>query len=150
MEVILLEKIGNLGDLGDKVSVKAGFGRNFLIPQNKAVPATRDNVKAFEERRAELERLEAEKLAEARVRAEKVNALDITLTAKAGEEGKLFGSITVRDIVEAAEKRDVEIDKIEVQLPEGPIRALGDYEIDIQLHAEVTATINIKVIAEQA
>lgn len=148
MEVILLEKIVNLGDLGDKVNVKSGYGRNFLIPQNKAVPATKENVLAFEERRAELERIEAEKLAQAQVRAEQVNGLDITLTAKAGEEGKLFGSITVRDIVEAAVKRGVEIDKSEVHLPEGPIRALGEYEIDVQLHPEVTATIRIGVIAE--
>lgn len=148
MEVILLEKIVNLGDLGDKVNVKAGYGRNFLIPQNKAVPATKENVEAFEARRAELEHLEQEKLAEAQARAEKVNGLDITLTAKAGEEGKLFGSITVRDIVDAVAKRGVEIDKSEVHLPEGPIRALGEYEIDVQLHPEVTATVRIGVIAE--
>lgn len=148
MEVILLEKVVNLGDLGDKVNVKSGYGRNFLIPQNKAVPATRENIAAFEVRRAELERVEQEKLAHARERAAKVNLLDITLTAKAGEEGKLFGSITVRDIVEAAEKRGVEIDKSEVHLPEGPIRALGEYEIEVQLHPEVEAVIKIGVIAE--
>lgn len=148
MEVILLEKIVNLGDLGDKVNVKSGYGRNFLIPQHKAVPATAENIKEFEARRAELERMEQEKLAEAQARAEKVNGLDITLTAKAGEEGKLFGSITVRDIVEAAEKRGVEIDKSEVMMPEGPIRALGEFELDILLHPEVTATIKIGVIAE--
>lgn len=148
MEVILLEKIVNLGDLGDTVNVKAGYGRNFLIPQNKAVPATKENVAAFEVRRAELERQEQEKLAQAQARAEQVNGLDITLTAKAGEEGKLFGSITVRDIVDAVAKRGVEIDKSEVHLPEGPIRALGEYEIDVQLHPEVTATVKIGVIAE--
>ena len=148
MEVILLEKIVNLGDLGDKVNVKSGYGRNFLIPQHKAVPATADNIREFEARRAELERVEQGKLAEAQARAEKVNGLDITLTAKAGEEGKLFGSITVRDIVEAAEKYGVEIDKSEVMMPEGPIRALGEFELDILLHPEVTATIKIGVIAE--
>jgi len=148
VEVILLEKIVNLGDLGDKVNVKSGYGRNFLIPQNKAVPATRENIAAFEVRRAELERVEQEKMAQAQERAGQVNGLDITLTAKAGEEGKLFGSITVRDIVEAAEKRGVEIDKSEVHLPEGPIRALGEYEIQVQLHPEVEATIRIGVIAE--
>jgi len=148
MEVILLEKIVNLGDLGDTVSVKSGYGRNFLIPQNKAVPATKANIEAFERRRAELEEIEQGKFEHAQGRAVKINELDITLTAKAGEEGKLFGSITVRDIVEAAAKRDVEIDKIEVMLPEGPIRALGEYEIDVQLHPEVTATIKIGVIAE--
>jgi large subunit ribosomal protein L9 len=148
MEVILLEKIVNLGDLGDTVSVKSGYGRNFLIPQNKAVPATKGNIEAFERRRAELEKIEQGKFEHAQGRAAKINELDITLTAKAGEEGKLFGSITVRDIVEAAAKRDVEIDKSEVMLPEGPIRALGEYEIDVQLHPEVTATIKIGVIAE--
>jgi large subunit ribosomal protein L9 len=148
VEVILLEKIVNLGDLGDKVHVKSGYGRNFLIPKNKAVPATRANIQAFEERRAELERIEEEKLGEAQARAVKINELDITLTAKAGEEGKLFGSITVRDIVEAAEKRGVDIDKSEVRLPEGPIRALGEYEIEVQLHPEVIATVKIGVIAE--
>ncbi len=149
MEVILLEKVVNLGDLGDQVTVKAGFGRNFLIPQQKAVPATKQNVAEFEVRRAELERLEKEKLAEAQKRADKVNALDVTLTAKAGEEGKLFGSITVRDIVDAAATHGVEIDKSEVMLPDGPIRNLGEFEIDIQLHPEVTAVIRIGVIAEQ-
>lgn len=148
MEVILLEKVVNLGDLGDKVDVKAGFGRNFLIPQNKAVPATKDNVQAFEARRAELERIEGEKRAEAQARAALVGGLDITLTVKAGDEGKLFGSITVRDIVEAAEKRGVPIDKSEVLMPEGPLRELGEYEIDAQLHAEVTATMKIRVVAE--
>ena len=148
MEVILLEKVVNLGDLGDKVNVKSGYGRNFLIPQNKAVPATRENILAFEARRAELEKVEQEKLAQAEARAAQVNGLDITLTAKAGEEGKLFGSITVRDIVEAAAARGVEIDKIEVHLPEGPIRSLGEFEIEVQLHPEVTATIKIGVIAE--
>ncbi|MEX2327713.1 MAG: 50S ribosomal protein L9 [Pseudomonadales bacterium] len=148
MQVILLENVVNLGDLGDKVEVKSGYGRNFLIPQNKAVPATKDNVLAFEARRAELERIEGEKRAEAEARAKLVGGLDITLTVKAGDEGKLFGSITVRDIVDAAEKRGVEIDKSEVLMPDGPIRALGEYEIDAQLHAEVTATMKIRVIAE--
>ena len=148
MEVILLERVVNLGDLGDRVDVKSGYGRNFLIPQKKAVPATKDNVVAFEARRAELESLEQAKLVEAQARAVKVNALDITLTVKAGDEGKLFGSITVRDIVDAAEKRGVSIDKIEVLMPDGPLRELGEFEIDVQLHAEVIATIKVGVIAE--
>ena len=149
MEVILLEKIVNLGDLGDKVTVKAGFGRNYLIPQNKAVPATKQNIAEFEERRAELERVEQEKLAEAQKRAEQVSALDITITVKAGDEGKLFGSVTVRDITEAAEKRSVTIDNSEVLLPEGPLREVGEYEIDVQLHPEVVATMKLGVIAEE-
>jgi len=149
MEVILLEKIVNLGDLGDHVTVKGGFGRNYLIPQNKAVPATKANIAEFEARRAELERQEKERFAEAQKRADQVNSLDVTITVKAGDEGKLFGSVTVRDIVEAAEKRGVEIDASEVFLPEGPIRELGEYDIDVQLHAELLATMKVGVIAEE-
>lgn len=149
MEVILLQDVGNLGELGDKVTVKAGYGRNYLIPQHIAVPATKENLEEFEERRAELQRIADEKLAEAKKRAELVNGLDITLTVKAGEEGKLFGSVTVRDIAEAAGKRGVEIDNSEINLPEGPIRALGEYEIDVQLHPEVNAVLKLGVIAEQ-
>ncbi|HJP50852.1 MAG TPA: 50S ribosomal protein L9, partial [Pseudomonadales bacterium] len=107
MQVILLENIGNLGELGEKVNVKSGYGRNFLIPQHKAVPATEDNVRVFEERRIELQRVADDKLNEAKALAEQISALDITLTMKAGEEGKLFGSITVRDIAEAAESKGV-------------------------------------------
>lgn len=149
MEVILLEDIANLGELGDKVSVKSGYGRNFLIPQHKAVPATKENIREFEERRAELQRIADEKLAEAKARAGKVNGLDITLTVKAGDEGKLFGSVTVRDIADAAAARGVEIDNSEIRLPEGPIRQLGEYEIDVQLHPEVDAVVKLGVIAEQ-
>lgn len=148
MEVILLEKIVNLGDLGDKVSVKSGYGRNFLLPQNKAVAATKENIRTFEVRRAELEKIEQAKLGEARKRAEKINGLTLALTAKAGEEGKLFGSITVRDIVDAVEAQGIEIDKSEVLMPDGPIRALGEYEIDVQVHAAVIATIKVGVVAE--
>tara|TARA_R110001592_G_scaffold347781_2_gene641517 strand:+ start:185 stop:634 length:450 start_codon:yes stop_codon:yes gene_type:complete len=148
MEVILLEDIANLGELGEKVTVKAGYGRNFLIPQHKAVPATKQNVIEFEERRAELQKAANEKLAVAKARAEKVNALDITLTTKAGDEGKLFGSITVRDIAEAAESRGVEIEKNEIQMPDGPLRQLGEYQIGIQLHADVIAELKVVVIAE--
>lgn len=149
MEVILLEDIANLGELGEKVDVKAGYGRNFLIPQKKAVPATKQNLIEFEERRAELQKLANEKLEEAKARAEKVNALDITITTKAGDEGKLFGSITVRDIVDACVSRGVEVEKHEVQMPDGPIRQLGEYEFSVQLHAEVVAEIKVGVIAEQ-
>ncbi|MCB1691857.1 MAG: 50S ribosomal protein L9 [Pseudomonadales bacterium] len=150
MEVILLEKVVNLGDLGDRVNVRPGYGRNFLIPQNKAVPATKSNIEAFEARRAELEKIEAGKLAEAQKLAEQVKLLEITLTAKAGDEGKLFGSITVRDIVEAVEKRGIEIDRSEVAMPEGPIRQTGEYEIEIILHPEVSEMIKVTVIAEAA
>ena len=111
MEVILLESIAKLGDLGDKVSVKSGYGRNYLIPQHKAVPATTENIEAFEARKAELQRQEDDKLALASDRAEKISALSLSLTSKAGEEGKLFGSITVRDITEAAASQGVEIER---------------------------------------
>lgn len=149
MEVILLENIGNLGGLGDKVDVKAGYGRNFLIPQGKAVPATRDAIAQFETRRAELEAAAAEALAAAEKRAEALNALDpISIGANAGEEGKLFGSVGTRDIAEALAAAGCEVDKSEVRLPEGPLRELGEFEVDIQVHGDVTATVVVAVVAE--
>ena len=149
MEVILLENIGNLGGLGDRVDVKAGFGRNFLIPQGKAVSATKENVAQFETRRAALEAAAAEAVAAAETRAEAINALEtITVEANAGEEGKLFGSIGTRDIAEAVAGAGCEIDKSEVRLPEGALRELGEYEITIHIHASVNATVNLNVIAE--
>ncbi|MEM7362417.1 MAG: 50S ribosomal protein L9 [Pseudomonadota bacterium] len=149
MQVILLEKIANLGDLGDQVSVKSGYGRNYLVPQNKAVPATAENIAQFEERRAELERISNERLGEAQGRADKINGTQVTITSKAGEEGKLFGSITVRDIAEAAGRRDIRLDKSEILLPDGPLRTLGEYDVDAKLHPEVIATLKVTVIAEQ-
>lgn len=148
MEVILLESIAKLGELGDKVNVKSGYGRNFLIPQQKAVPATADNLLQFEARRAELEKAANEKLAEATTRAEKISELSVTITTKAGEEGKLFGSIGVRDIADACEAKGVPLEKSEVRLPEGPIRELGEFEIDVHLHAEVNAVLKLAVVAE--
>ena len=149
MEVILLENISNLGGLGDKVDVKAGFGRNYLIPQGKAVPATEDAVAQFEARRAELEASAAEALAAAEARGAELNALQlITIAANAGEEGKLFGSIGTRDIADAVIAAGVEIDKAEVRLPEGALREVGEYEVDIQVHGEVTATIAVAVVPE--
>lgn len=148
MEVILLEKVGKLGGIGDKVAVKAGFGRNYLVPQGKAVPATEENVKEFEARRAELEKAAAEKVAEAQARAEKLQDLSVTLTAMAGEEGKLFGSIGTKDIADAVTAAGAEVEKAEVKLPEGTLRELGEYDIDIQLHADVTQTIKLVVVAE--
>jgi|TARA_B100001059_G_scaffold55106_1_gene49776 large subunit ribosomal protein L9 len=149
MEVILLENIGNLGALGDKVDVKPGYGRNFLIPQGKAVPATGDNVAKFEARRAELETAAAETLAAAAARGDAMSALgSIDIAATAGEEGKLFGSVGTRDIAEALTAAGCEVDKAEVRLPEGVIRELGEFEIMIQLHAEVTASVAINIVAE--
>ncbi len=149
MEVILLENIVNLGSLGDKVDVKAGYGRNFLVPQGKAVPATETNVAEFEARRAELEAAAAEQLSAAEKRAEALNALElVTIAANAGEEGKLFGSIGTRDIAEALTQTGCEVDKAEVRLPEGALRELGEYEVAIQVHGDVTALVNIAVVAE--
>ncbi|KPP98202.1 50S ribosomal protein L9 [Marinobacter sp. HL-58] len=148
MEVILLEKVANLGSLGDKVKVKAGYGRNFLLPYGKAVPATADNLKAFEERRAELEKAAAEKLSAAQARAEALEGASVTITSKAGEEGKLFGSIGVRDIADAITAAGTEVEKSEVRLPEGPLRVVGEYEIELQLHSDVSVVINLAVVAE--
>jgi len=148
MEVILQEKIHNLGDLGDKVRVKPGYGRNYLIPQGKAVPATPENVAKFEIRRAELEKAQAEQLAEARARAEKINGLRLTIARKAAEEGKLYGSVATADIVEAATAAGAEIGKHELHLPEGPIRLVGEYELHVSLHADVECTITVEVVAE--
>ena len=149
MEVILLENIGSLGGLGDKIDVKAGFGRNYLIPQGKAVPATADNIAQFEARRAELEAAAAETLAAAQARAETINSLGlISIAANAGEEGKLFGSIGTRDIADAVTAAGAEIDKSEVRLPEGALRELGEYEIAIQVHGDVTAMVAVAVVPE--
>ena len=128
MDVILLEKVANLGSLGDKVKVKAGYGRNFLLPYGKAVAATADNLKAFEERRAELEKAAAEKLSAAQARGEALEGASVTITSKAGEEGKLFGSIGVRDIADAITATGTDVEKSEVRLPEGPLRVVGEYE----------------------
>ncbi len=148
MEVILLDKVTNLGGLGDKVKVKSGYGRNYLLPYGKAVPATAENVKHFEERRAELEKAAGEKLSAAQSRADMVNGKDVTIVAKAGDEGKLFGSIGTRDIAQAISAMGTEIEKSEVKLPEGALRAIGEYEIDLQLHSDVVATVKVIIVAE--
>ncbi len=148
MEVILLEKVGKMGGLGDQVNVKAGFGRNYLIPYGKAVPATKANLENFGARRAELEKAAAEKLSEAQARAEKLNEIELTVVAKAGDEGKLFGSIGARDIADAITEAGMPVAKSEVRLPEGPVRNTGEFEIAIQLHSEVTAVLSLVVVAE--
>ncbi|MFT5425404.1 MAG: large subunit ribosomal protein L9 [Gammaproteobacteria bacterium] len=150
MEVILLEKINKLGDLGDKVNVAAGYARNYLIPVGKAVSATADNLEKFESRRAELEMAQVEGLKAATVRADKLNATEITVERIAGEEGKLFGSVSAADIAEAVTTAGAELAKSEVRLPEGPLRALGEYEVDIHLHAEVNAKVKVIVVAEKS
>ncbi len=148
MDVILLDKIGNLGNVGDKVSVKAGFGRNFLIPQGKALPATTANVAEFEARRAELEAAAAEKKAAAEERSKKLAELSVTISANAGDEGKLFGSVGTRDIAEAITAAGVEVAKAEVKLPEGALREVGEFDVDVQLHSEVMQTVKIVIAAE--
>ncbi len=149
MEVILLEKIRNLGALGDKVKVKAGFARNFLIPQGKAVFANKDNIAKFEQRRTELEKVAGEKHQQAVARQEAINALPaITITAKAGDEGKLFGSISNRDIAEVLHSQGMDIEKREIRLPEGPLRKVGEYEIMIDIESDLTAIIKVNVVAE--
>lgn len=149
MQVILLDKIGNLGSLGDTVNVKSGYARNFLIPQGKAVMATKANVEMFESRRAELEAKVAEQLAAAQTRADQVNALEaVVIASKAGDEGKLFGSIGTRDIADAITAAGVKVSKSEVRLPEGALRNVGAYEVSVQLHSEVFATAKVQVVAE--
>ena len=150
MEVILLEKIANLGALGDRVTVKAGYGRNYLIPQAKAVAATADNVEAFESRRAELEKEAAQILSAAEARATAVAALELTISANAGEEGKLFGSVGVRDIAQAAADAGVELDRSEIRLPDGPVREVGEYAIEVGLHPEVETSLKVIVVPEEA
>jgi large subunit ribosomal protein L9 len=149
MEVILLEKIVKLGELGDKVIVKPGYGRNFLIPQGKAVPATAQNVAEFEARRAELEGVASEAVAVAEVRAGRLAELgQIVITVVAGEEGKLFGSVGTRDIADAVTSAGVEMTKAEVRLPEGALREVGEYEVAVHLHTDVDATIQLAIVAE--
>lgn len=148
MEVILLEKIAKLGNLGDKVKVKSGFGRNFLMPYGKAIPATKANVADFEARRAELQAAADATFAAAQQRAEQLEGFSVTIAANAGEEGKLFGSIGTRDIATAVTKSGHEIKKSEVTLSSGVIRELGTYEVQLRLHTDVTVGISIVVEAE--
>jgi len=148
MQVILLEKIRKLGDLGQQVKVKQGFGRNFLIPQGKAVPATPENVARFEAQRAALEKTQTEALAVATARAEKLNQITITLHSKAGTEGKLYGSVGTVDIAEAVTQAGAELNKHEVNLPDGPFRMLGEYEVKLSLHADVDVHIKLIILPE--
>ena len=149
MEVILLEKIGKLGNIGDIANVKAGFGRNYLIPQGKAVFATKQNLEDFESRRAELEAAAATKMEKAQMRADKLAELaSVTIAANAGDEGKLFGSVGTREIEEAVNNAGGEISKSEINMPEGAIRNVGEFTVEIQLHTDVTQSITIVVEAE--
>lgn len=148
MEVILLDKIRHLGGVGDRVSVKPGYGRNYLIPQGKAVFATAANITKFEARRAELEKAAAEALSAAQARADALVVLQITIPAKAGDEGKLFGSIGTIVLAKAMTNAGVQVSKSEIRLPTGPLRQLGEYDIHVQLHSEVMTSVKVIVVAE--
>ena len=148
MDVILLEKVGRLGTVGDRVTVKSGYGRNYLLPKGKATTATSANLAAFEARRAELEKAAGERKLYAESRATKLAELVVTIKAKAGDEGKLFGSVGVRDIALAITAAGVEVTKAEVKLPSGALRELGEYNLDVQLHVDVTQTVKVIIESE--
>jgi large subunit ribosomal protein L9 len=149
MEVILLEKIANLGELGQVVKVKDGYARNYLIPHGKAKRATEENRKAFESRRAELEKAQSEALAKARERAAQLASLTLQITQKAGPDGRLFGSVTNYDIVEGLQKQGHEVERSQIRMPQGPLKQVGDYPIEIALHTDVAVTITVSVLGEQ-
>jgi large subunit ribosomal protein L9 len=149
MEIILLQKVANLGNIGDRVKVKAGYGRNFLLPQGKATLATADNVAKFEARRTELEKAAGDELSGAQARASKLEGFKLTLTAKAGGEGKLFGSIGTSDVAEACQRAGHKIERSEVRLPHGPIRQAGEHIVHLHLHTDVTVDLPVVVVAEE-
>jgi len=149
MQIILLEKVTNLGVLGDVVKVKDGYARNFLIPQGKAKRATTANMAEFEARRAELERLHAEKVAEAQAVADKLEGLMVQIARKAGIDGRLFGSVSNADVADALETQGFKVERSAVRMPEGPLKAVGDTQIEVALHSDVVATITVSVLGEQ-
>jgi len=149
MEVILLQKVANLGNIGDRVKVRSGFGRNFLLPQGKATLATADNIARFEARRTELERLAREHLSSAEERAAAMKDFKLTIPAKAGTEGKLFGSIGTSDIAEACQKQGFKIERSEVRMPNGPLRTVGDHIVNLHLHADVDVSLAVSIVAEE-
>ena len=148
MEVILLQKVANLGNIGDKVKVKPGYGRNFLLPSGKAALATAANLKKFEERRAELEKAAADSLTSAQARAKQLEGFKLELHAKAGTEGKLFGSVGTADIAEALTKAGIAIERSEVRLPGGPIRLIGEHHVKLHLHTDVEIDLPVPITAE--
>jgi len=147
MNVILLENVENLGGIGDLVKVKPGYGRNFLLPQGKAALATPENMKAIEKRRAELEKLAAEEVKKAKARAKSIEGVELVIPANAGSEGKLFGSVGPLDVAEALAKIQVEVERAEVRMPDGPIGELGDYVVGVHLHGDVNAEVTVRVVA---
>lgn len=150
MEVILLEKIANLGELGSIVNVRSGYGRNYLVPQGKAKMATKDNIAEFEQRRAELEQAAAETLSVAEARKAQLEEIVLTIPAKTGGEGKLFGSVSNIEIADAINAAGVEVERREIRMPDGPLRQIGEYEIGIHLHSDVDATVKVIVEEEEA
>ncbi len=149
MQVILMEKVANLGNLGDVVKVKDGYARNFLIPHGKAKRATPESLKAFESRRAELEKAQNETLAKAQERGARLEGLKLQIAQKAGVDGRLFGSVTNYDICEALEKQGHEVERSQIRMPQGPLKQVGEYPLQIVLHTDVTATITVAVVGEQ-
>lgn len=149
MEVILLQKVANLGNVGDRVKVRSGFGRNFLLPQGKATLATPDNIARFEARRAELERMAREHLQSAEERAVALRDFKLTVSAKAGTEGKLFGSVGTSDIAEAVTRAGFHLERSEVRLPNGPLRMLGEHLVSLHLHADIDVPLHVTIIAEE-
>lgn len=150
MQVILLEKVENLGNLGDLVNVKAGYARNFLVPSGKAKSATPENLAEFEQKKAEFEKAEQEKLSAAQGRADALSGKTFTIAAKTGTEGKLFGSIGPADIADAIVAGGVQVEKKEVRLPEGPIKAIGEYEVGLHLHSDVDVTVSIAIVEDES
>ena len=149
MDIILLQKVANLGNIGDRVKVRSGYGRNFLLPQGKATVATADNIARFELRRAELEKAAREHLVSATDRAEAMKDFKLTIPAKAGAEGKLFGSIGTSDIAEACQKAGFNILRSEVRMPSGPLRTVGDHTVNLHLHADVDVPLAVTIVAEE-
>jgi len=149
MDIILLQKVANLGNIGDRVKVKSGFGRNYLLPAGKATLATPDNIKRFEARRAELEKAAHEHMSSAEQRAEALKEFKLVIPSKAGTEGKLFGSIGTADIAEAATKAGIKIERSEVRLPNGALRTVGDHSIVLHLHADIDVPLAVTIVAEE-
>jgi large subunit ribosomal protein L9 len=149
MDVILLQKVANLGNIGDRVKVRSGYGRNFLLPGGKATLATPDNVKRFEARREELEKVAHEHLSSAEERAAAMKDFKLTITAKAGTEGKLFGSIGTSDIAEAATKVGFKVERSEVRMPNGPLRTVGEHSVGLHLHADIDVPLTVLIVAEE-
>ena len=148
MQVILLEKIVNLGNLGDLVNVKPGYARNYLVPQGLATIASEENIKRFEERRLELEKASADKLQAAQARASELEGQSVEIASRASDEGKLFGSVGLVEISEAFAAKGLEINRSEIQLPDGPFKLIGDYEVNVSVHSEVNFLVNVAVVAE--